>query len=544
MYGTLLRPRRILHCWHLAVCGILLALTNTQAAPYFRLGFKNTSGTNVYVSAAFQKTFQTSGGSWSSTSSAGSPGGNVANGTTNVFSNLIDAYSYARVKVDVTYTISPLTNQFTASYTFEVSSGSYDYFILIGPSDTTRSKTECIKNNSGMGGWAYWKVNGTLKNKTYLPPGGFACYTMTWTSDPVTLTWGCDWIEPMDPIPPPNSDQPIWRTNSIDGGNYSGPSSGAGVEGSGGGTPHTTPMTASPTVVNSSSNYTAGPIQFSGTGGGATESTLVAFANAELQGQKEREARDAERAKAQLDATKELSEMMRTNNTSGTNMTTNDLANLAKDTRAAQSNTAAAWISGNNATISAQTNALGGAWGTAGESGSSVGAQGWQLSVPIGGQTMTASSGYSGFQKASELCLAVLSWACAVALVFANMKHTEAVFFKVGQAPQATTAGESVLGNNVNMVSAFSMGIAIVSILAALPALFAAFMVSLNISGVGKGHMFQLPTTSWPEAISLAANFIPFGLMLACGAMHFMYRMACNVMGAGIMGAIRLLSGI
>lgn len=534
MYGTHKLLPRLRTCGRIALCSLLLALNTHAGWQTFSIHNQSptlTATTNFTYAIVDENGFTT-----------GSYNGTLQPNQTYVLPN--GHYTSARWGW---FGIDPNMGanwNYVSGQVNKDANGDILYTLQIGPNDPTRSRTECIRNNSNLGGWAYWKVNGVIKNKTYLPPGGLACYTMTWTTSDVDLRWGCDWIEPMDPPPLINSDTPFWTTNSVEGGNYAGVSGGTGVAGTSGGTPHTTPMTVTNTIVNNVSNYVSGPIQFSGTGDGAKESTLQAFANATLQQQKEQEVRQAERDKAMLDALKGMSNNTSVVVTNSGGMTTNELAGLSDSVANGQSNIVGGWIAGHSGEITSKTQALGQAWGSPSAGPSAPAASAWELTFSTGRTQATVSSNHPVWQRAANMTIILLSWLAACSLFWQNLKHTEKWVQHVGLSPQATTAGQAAIGTNINAASAFIMGIAIVSLLAALPAFFAAFLTTLAVSGFGESSILSIPVAGESGAWGVAANFIPFGTIIACVGLHLLYRMMINVAGTAIMGAIRLLSGL
>jgi hypothetical protein len=116
------------------------------------------------------------------------------------------------------------------------------------------------------------------------------------------------------------------------------------------------------------------------------------------------------------------------------------------------------------------------------------------------------------------------------------------------QAPQARTAGQSVLGNNASSLSAFGMGVLIVAGIAVLPSAMAAAITTV-FGGLGgeSGVAALRPNVQnvmGAQAYHLLLKFFPLGVAVTCAINYPVAKVAIYYVMVVYSAMVRLLSGL
>ncbi len=134
----------------------------------------------------------------------------------------------------------------------------------------------------------------------------------------------------------------------------------------------------------------------------------------------------------------------------------------------------------------------------------------------------------------------LIGWLCYVFLFVANYKVFREGLYQALLAPQTRTAGEEILGNNVNFASALVVAGLIVSTIAVIPALFLPQLVTAIGSVVGNPFtaISGLPGWGWVMAAC------PMDTMLSVMGSHILFRLALDGTVVVTCGIIRFLVGL
>lgn len=135
----------------------------------------------------------------------------------------------------------------------------------------------------------------------------------------------------------------------------------------------------------------------------------------------------------------------------------------------------------------------------------------------------------------------VFKWAIIVLLVFFNYKVLRKAIGDVAQTNQATTAGTTLLGTNVNSASALICAAIIVAILASLPTIAASGI--LDVLTTISFH--ENPIASVTSNIYAFGNhYFPIGLMFSALINHFGFRVFLDAAAASAMAIVKFLVGV
>lgn len=140
----------------------------------------------------------------------------------------------------------------------------------------------------------------------------------------------------------------------------------------------------------------------------------------------------------------------------------------------------------------------------------------------------------------------LFKWAIVMLLILCNWKHTMAGITLVLQTGQARTAGQEVLGTNINSASALLMATAIIVIAGALPTI-----ASATLSSEWSQVSFSNPFTSGGitnGVVLVAYNFLihyfPIGLLVTAVLNHIGFRALYDVASRTGAGIVKLLVGL
>jgi len=112
-----------------------------------------------------------------------------------------------------------------------------------------------------------------------------------------------------------------------------------------------------------------------------------------------------------------------------------------------------------------------------------------------------------------------------------------------GSVRQASTAGDAVLGNNLNLISAQAMAIAITGVLAALPALFITWLGTTNyVATISSGLVGDAPGPV-ASGLSLVNSFLPVDYIVTGYVGVLVFRMQVGGLWWVVSTAVRHLTG-
>jgi hypothetical protein len=238
-----------------------------------------------------------------------------------------------------------------------------------------------------------------------------------------------------------------------------------------------------------------------------------------------------------------------TNNIAGTTngISTNQLDQLVRGQQQGQSNKIAsattAMQSVTNGAASLDGGTLKSAASGLGDLGSAAGSGGAaSFDFPIGGSSPMAMTITTSDQTYFHMAAVktALSWGIYLALFIANYKVFRVAMVSAAVAPQARTAGEEILGNNVNFASALVVAALIIAAVAVIPAFALSQLVSWmgNLSGGPFSGLTSLPTWGW------VTSSVPIGLMATSIGVHIVFRVAVDFLSFVVIGIIRFLVGL
>jgi len=135
----------------------------------------------------------------------------------------------------------------------------------------------------------------------------------------------------------------------------------------------------------------------------------------------------------------------------------------------------------------------------------------------------------------------LLVWALYGVLLMQGWRVTDSYMKAATSARQATTAGTSVLGSNVNVGSAAAMAAVITVVILAIPALGLAFLSS---SGVGTYFVAANFSSGFGVWWGYADNYVPVTVMLGTLSSWIAFRFAFGAVYVSVTTAIRFLVGL
>jgi len=132
-------------------------------------------------------------------------------------------------------------------------------------------------------------------------------------------------------------------------------------------------------------------------------------------------------------------------------------------------------------------------------------------------------------------------WALAGLLLMAAWRVTEDYMKAGAQVRQATTAGTSFMGFNVNTGSALTMATLITTALLAIPAVGMAYISFAGISSTFVASNFTAGFGSW---WGYANNFLPVDMMVGTAMSYLAFRFAFGTVFAVVSTVIRYMVGL
>ncbi|MCO5053683.1 MAG: hypothetical protein M9920_15500 [Verrucomicrobiae bacterium] len=153
----------------------------------------------------------------------------------------------------------------------------------------------------------------------------------------------------------------------------------------------------------------------------------------------------------------------------------------------------------------------------------------WTITVPAGGQSFQVNLNPFSLGWVSDLaalCRRIVTWGVLFLLVWRNTHITIAAIMATGGFRQATSAGTTVLGTNVNSGLALAMAVAITVAVGVIP-------VALVTWAGATGHLptifsspFTASTSPILQSLYLANQFFPLALMLTASISAWVYQIS------------------
>lgn len=485
---------------------MLLTVSTVTATDFYYMRFVNQSAITLYVR------YVSSLGSYSGASASGvltiAPGASGIKGgwyyTTGASGGVATYYwstnnGSSGLVQQVSLSIGPSFQSDPAQYFTNT------YYMTATGSSQNEYKS-CQKNNDPtQSGLAKWYSNGTLVFSKVLKPGEEYCHTYANVLNTDTLNWTVSYANPIGELQNDGTYQVITDIKEVSYG------SATNITGPGTNYSYTYPNPIPGT------SYQSNVINFAGGGGGATENTLAQGINALLDSDRQTRAVISGLSitsapssgsmgtnsfeswtngltAAQLDAmnTNAFNSLGTKQSTLATDTQTKMLADPAYTQIAEGANNYSAAIGLGNPTLPAD----------------SAGGGGGGLSIPIGlGVTMDLGSAAEGYPFASTIRISLI-WIILFLLFMKVRGEMSSALTSAFLTPQASTAGETVLGNNLNAASALVMaGIVVAAI----------FTVFAGLSGfaIGAGGALAgaaTPSSMWGSlgwGASFAGTLVP-----------------------------------
>jgi len=137
----------------------------------------------------------------------------------------------------------------------------------------------------------------------------------------------------------------------------------------------------------------------------------------------------------------------------------------------------------------------------------------------------------------------LIAWCIIIVLIFANYKTSIDACSMVLHTPQATTAGEEILGTNANAASAIAMGLLIVAAASGVPAIAAGFMANeLALIHTNNPLNFLEATLGW--GYSFLSQYIPIYTLATALCSRFAFYVLIRGVALIAAGVVKLLTGL
>jgi hypothetical protein len=170
----------------------------------------------------------------------------------------------------------------------------------------------------------------------------------------------------------------------------------------------------------------------------------------------------------------------------------------------------------------------------------------FEITVGNGGKSFTMDlSPSASFASFFLACKTFIEWFCIVGLFVANWRHFEKHMMSVFTVPQATTAGETVLGSNINAASAIAVAVVIIALIATIPT----FVVS-QIS-TSAAHLEIMPDGAstamspiFAQGWYLLNQIFPTAVAFTAIISHMIFRIAIMKLYIVAAAIIKLLVGV
>jgi hypothetical protein len=207
---------------------------------------------------------------------------------------------------------------------------------------------------------------------------------------------------------------------------------------------------------------------------------------------------------------------------------------LSSATSVMQAATNAAGAVGNGSLVSAASGIDGG-FGASGGGGANA----INLTLGAGSQAVALSIQPPSYVPAGTI-KTLIAWLAYLFLFIANYKVFQVGLRDALHAPQARTAGEEILGNNVNFASALVVAGLIVALVATLPAAFLPQLISTLSHVMGTPFSALASTTGYGWAMQAC----PFDVMLSAIGSHLLFRMVVDGAVSVVCAVIKFLVGL
>ena len=162
------------------------------------------------------------------------------------------------------------------------------------------------------------------------------------------------------------------------------------------------------------------------------------------------------------------------------------------------------------------------------EPGSELGA-GWTLSVPLIGSSVELD--LNPFSRAwvfdlAGLCRRIVTWGVLFTLLWRNTKVTLEAIMATGGFRQATSAGTTVLGTNVNSGLALAMAAAITVAVGVVPSALVTWAGATGHLPTIFSSPFTASTSGIQQALWMANQFLPLALILTAAISAWVYQIS------------------
>ena len=149
----------------------------------------------------------------------------------------------------------------------------------------------------------------------------------------------------------------------------------------------------------------------------------------------------------------------------------------------------------------------------------------------------------SGVPTAFNAVRGLIAWCIIIVLIFSNYKTSIDACSAVLQTPQATTAGEEVLGTNANAASAIAMGLLIVATASGVPAIAAGFMAN-ELALVSTTNPLNFLESALGWGYSFLSQYIPIYTLGTALCSRFAFYVIVRGVALVAAGVVKLLTGI
>jgi hypothetical protein len=141
-------------------------------------------------------------------------------------------------------------------------------------------------------------------------------------------------------------------------------------------------------------------------------------------------------------------------------------------------------------------------------------------------------------------CRMFIEWFIVVGLFYANWTYLEKYVMNLFIVPQATTAGQSVLGNNVNAASAVAAAVIIVAVIATVPTAGLVLIHGGETMGVSPDTGATGVSAAWGLGWYLLNLFVPMQTIISALVSHILMRVFVMKLFIVAAAIVKILVGI